>query len=217
MKESVKGLKFLRKDCTSLSKSYYKRIKYPEDGSWIEVPGMGSYISVPDHNNLFIGGVGKRIFEVECQGFLGYLYHTGPYKNVKRFRYVRLIKEVDIFTVIYNNPILFDKICWGDSYLSISELTNLFEYVCPFLEERIIWSVYDMSLDSSLEIRNKIYSIIIKEIHKRIKKNKDCEKYKKMLRDLGFLTVMTLESIPKKHKLELYPILKEIHDFIERK
>ena len=83
------GLKFLRADGSSIS-AEYGRVKYPLDGSWIEVPGNGAYVAMTDGLNS--GGVGEIIVALECETPV--LSVSSPL-GVECYRRVRVVKHLD--------------------------------------------------------------------------------------------------------------------------
>ena len=83
------GLKFLRADGSSIGDTY-GRVKYPLDGSWIDVPGNGAYVAMTDGLNS--GGVGDIIVAMECETPI--LSVETP-RGVTCYRRVRIVKHLD--------------------------------------------------------------------------------------------------------------------------
>ena len=59
----ILGLKLLTKDGKSLNSSY-GRVRYPADGSWVDVPGNGAYIA--RNGGFTSAGYGPVVAVLEC-------------------------------------------------------------------------------------------------------------------------------------------------------
>ena len=86
----IHGLKLLTKDGESLSSSY-GRVRYPADGSWVDVPGNGAYIART--GGLTCGGYGPVLAVLECD--INTRRATSAPGGVECFGRVRRVPELE--------------------------------------------------------------------------------------------------------------------------
>ena len=86
----ILGLKLLTKDGESLNSSY-GRVKYPADGSWVDVPGNGAYVART--GGLTSGGYGPVGAVLECD--INTRRATSAPDGVECFGRVRRVPELE--------------------------------------------------------------------------------------------------------------------------
>ena len=86
----ILGLKLLTEDGESLNSSY-GRVKYPADGSWVDVPGNGTYIART--GGLTSGGHGPVLAVLECD--INTRRATSVPDGVECFGRVRRVPELE--------------------------------------------------------------------------------------------------------------------------
>ena len=84
------GLKLLTKDGKSVN-SLYGRVKYPADGSWVDVPGNGAYVART--GGLTSGGYGPVLAVLECD--INTRKATSAPDGVECFGRVRRVPELE--------------------------------------------------------------------------------------------------------------------------
>ena len=88
----ILGLKLLKKDGESLNDSH-GRVKYPADGSWVNVPGNGAYVART--GGLTSGGFGPTLAVIECDPESRRAAGAVP-AGVECFGRVRRVPELEI-------------------------------------------------------------------------------------------------------------------------
>ena len=86
----ILGLKLLTKDGESINSSY-DRVKYPADGSWVDVPGNGAYVART--GGLTSGGYGPVCAVLECD--INTRRATSAPDGVECFSRVRRVPELE--------------------------------------------------------------------------------------------------------------------------
>ena len=87
----ILGLKLLTKDGESLNSSH-GRVKYPADGSWVDVPGNGAYVART--GGLASGGYGPVFAVMECD--INTRRATSAPDGVECFGRVRRVPELEV-------------------------------------------------------------------------------------------------------------------------
>ena len=93
----ILGLKLLTKDGESLNDSH-GRVKYPADGSWVNVPGNGAYVART--GGLTSGGFGPTLAVIECDPESRRAAGAVP-AGVECFGRVRRVPELEIALKAY--------------------------------------------------------------------------------------------------------------------
>ena len=93
----ILGLKLLTKDGESLKDSH-GRVKYPADGSWVNVPGNGAYVART--GGLTSGGFGPTLAVIECDPESRRAAGAVP-AGVECFGRVRRVPELEIALKAY--------------------------------------------------------------------------------------------------------------------
>ena len=90
------GYKLLTTGGRSLT-SEHKRVTYPLDGTWVSVPGNGTYIGLTVQG-LLRGGFGPLLAEVEYEASAGAI-NDGEVVTARRVRVIRTVR-IDPWTLV---------------------------------------------------------------------------------------------------------------------